>query len=420
MITVKQNRLPFKLPLAVLGTLAWRNLWRNHRRTLIMLSAITIGVWAMIFMTALMRGMVDDMLLNGVRNLPGEVQIYHPLYRDDPSINNSIKTPDERLLKALQVPEVKAWSQRVQVPAVISSERDSRGITLLGVEPVTEAQLSFDLDSIIEGQFLKDSNDNGLVIGARLAERLETRLGKRVVVMSQDPDNNIADRGFRIVGIYKAKIASLEEIYVYAGLKTVQTLLKLDNQISVIAITGENYRHVDSWYAQIKDAAGEEVLTVTWYEADTYLGSMLKMMDGFVLVWIIVIFLALSFGLVNTLVMAVFERTREIGLMQALGMRPSLILYQILIESFLLLVIGLLLGNTLAIATIIPLQDGIDISAVSEGLEMMGTSSILYPALRLSDMILANAIVITLGLLTSILPAWHAANLDPIEALAKG
>ncbi len=113
----RHNWLPFN----VIFTLAWRNLWRNHRRTLIMLAAITVGVWAMIFMTALMRGMVDDMLLNGIRNLPGEVQIHHPRYRDDPGINNSITVPDETLLKALQMPEVKAWTNRVRVPAVISS-----------------------------------------------------------------------------------------------------------------------------------------------------------------------------------------------------------------------------------------------------------------------------------------------------------
>lgn len=405
------------LPFNAVFTLAWRNLWRNHRRTLIMLSAITVGVWAMIFMTALMRGMVDDMLLNGIRNLPGEVQIHHPQYRDDPSINNSIDPPDEKLRQALQIPEVKAWTMRVRVPAVISSERGSRGVTLLGVDPVTEVQLGFDLDSIIEGRFLKGSNDSGLVIGAKLAERLETRLGKRVVIMSQDPENNIADRGFRVIGIYKAKMASLEEINVYAGLETVQRLLKLENRISEIAITGNNYRNLAGWYPQIKKAAGENLQTLPWYEADTYLGSMLAMMDGFVLVWIIVIFLALSFGLVNTLVMAVFERIREIGLMLALGMRPGMILYQILLESFLLLTIGLLLGNILAVSTIIPLQDGIDISGVAQGMEMMGTSSVLYPALKLNDVVLANVIVIVLGLLTSILPAWHAASLDPIEAL---
>ncbi len=411
--------LIFRRPNPVIFTLAWRNLWRNHRRTLIMLSAITVGVWAMIFMTALMRGMVDDMLLNGIRNLPGEVQIHHPQFLDDPGINNSIATPNAKLLDALQSPQVKAWTTRVRVPAVISSERDSRGITLLGVEPGTEVQVGFDKNSIIEGRFLTDNNDSGLVIGAKLAERLETRLGKRVVVMSQDPGNNIADRGFRVVGIYKAKMDSLEELTIYAGLSTVQKLLKLEKKISEIAITGQDYRHVDGWFVDIKNAAGNNMQTLPWYEIDKYLGSMLTMMDGFVLVWIIVIFLALSFGLVNTLVMAVFERTREIGLMLALGMRPGLILYQILIESFFLLSIGLLIGNALAIGTIIPLQDGIDISVVAKGMEMMGSSSILYPALKFNDILLANVIVIMLGLLTSILPAWHAASFDPVEALGK-
>ena len=127
----------------------------------------------------------------------------------------------------------------------------------------------------------------------------------------------------------------------------------------------------------------------------------------------------LSFGLVNTLMMAVYERIREIGLMQALGMRPSMILYQVLLESFLLIVIGLSLGNILAIGTILSLRDGIDISGVSQGMEMMGSSSVLQPALLLNDMLLANIVVITLGLLASLLPAWQAASYDPIEALGK-
>jgi len=146
---------------------------------------------------------------------------------------------------------------------------------------------------------------------------------------------------------------------------------------------------------------------------------MMQVMDGFVLVWMVVIFLALSFGLVNTLMMAIFERVREIGLMRALGMRPSAIVYQILMESLMLLGLGLLAGNVLAIGTIIPLQDGIDISIVSEGMEMMGASSMLYPALQMPDLVLANAVVIVLGIITSLLPAWRAAQYQPVEALGR-
>ncbi len=156
-----------------------------------------------------------------------------------------------------------------------------------------------------------------------------------------------------------------------------------------------------------------------WQQLNSYLGGMLKVMDGFVLVWMIVIFLALSFGLVNTLVMAVFERVREIGLMLALGMRPSNILGQIIVESLLLLVFGLILGNVLAWASVVPLQDGIDISAVAQGMEMFGASSVLYPELELKDMITANVVVLVLGFFASLSPAWRASRYEPIEAITK-
>ena len=146
---------------------------------------------------------------------------------------------------------------------------------------------------------------------------------------------------------------------------------------------------------------------------------MLSVMDGFVLVWIIVIFLALSFGLVNTLVMAVFERVREIGLMLALGMQPVYILGQIVVESLFLLAIGLSIGTALAWAAVQPMKDGVDISIVGDGMEMWGMSSVLYPELLLSDVILANVVVLVLGFLASLSPAWRAANYEPIEAITK-
>ncbi len=409
------NRLPF----GVMGRMAWRNLWRNHRRTLIMLLAISVGVWAMIFMTALMRGMVDQMIEDGINALPGFVQIHNPQYRDDPSVENSLPRPETALLDALNSEEVVAWSSRVRVPAMISSERDSRGVTLLGVDPVGEIALGFDPDSIIQGRFLTDSEDSGLIIGAKLLARLETDLGKRVVVMSQDPENNIADRGFRIVGVYEAKLAAQEEQFIYAGRSVVQSLLNIDTRVSEIAVRGDDYRDVTELLRLVKQAAGPDTEVQPWTELEPYLGLMMGVMDGFILVWIIVIFLALSFGLVNTLMMAVFERVREFGLMQALGMKPSAIRYQVLLESLILLSLGLLAGNVTAILTVLPIRDGIDLTVVAEGMEMMGVTSMLYPALKTQDVLLANVVVLFLGVLTSLLPAWRASQYSPVKAIAK-
>jgi ABC-type lipoprotein release transport system permease subunit len=398
-------------------TLSWRNLWRNHRRTAIMLGAISVGVWAMIFMTALMRGMVDDMLHQGIRNLPGHIQIQHPEFLDDPSVVNSIPEPQGELLAALNQPGAHRWARRIKVPAVIASERESRGINLIGIEPAAEADITGLPEQISAGRFLESNQDKGVIIGARLAERLETRLGKRVVVMSQDPENNIAERGFRVVGIYQAELAAQEEFNVYAARATLQKLLHIEGQISQIVLIDHDYRNVESLYQRIEAATPDGLEVKPWYEIDTYLAVMFNMMDGFVLVWVIIIFLALSFGLVNTLVMAIFERIREIGLIQALGMRPGLIVYQILLESLLLLLIGLVVGNLLALITIKPLESGLDVSVVAEGMAMMGAGSIIYPSLTLYDVVLANVVVILLGILTSILPAWRASQLDPVRAL---
>ena len=407
------------LPVRAMSKLAWRNLWRNYRRTLIMLLAIALGVWAMIFMTALLRGMVDDMVKQGIGSLPGHVQIHALAYRDDPSVTHSLPAPDQRLLALLNDGQVKAWSSRIKVPAMISSEYENRGVQLLGVDPQGELALGFSPDDIVEGHFLTGSDDRGIVVGRKLLQRLETRLGKRVVLMSQDPDNTIAEGGFRIVGVFKAEMENREESYVYAGRDVVQAMLGIGTDVSEIAVLGHQYQTPDVLTAAIRTVVPADHEVLSWLELDPYLATMMRVMNGFVLVWMVVIFLSLSFGLVNTLMMAIFERVREIGLMRALGMRPSAIVYQVLVESVMLLILGLLLGNLMAIGTIIPLKDGIDISAVSQGMEMMGASSMLFPVLLWPDLLLANGVVIVLGIITSLLPAWRAARYRPVEALGR-
>lgn len=405
--------------LAILFRLAWRNLWRNHRRTVIMLMAITLGTWAMIFMTAMMRGMVTDVVREGIEALPGHVQVHDPAYLDDPSIANLLPMSDSELIRRFDGTDFQGWATRVRVPAVVTSEYDSRGITLLGVDPVRERGMTFLDYENIDGRFLESGSDAGIVIGAKLARTLNTELGKRVVVMSQDPDNDIADRGFRIVGIFEASITSFEEKFVFAGKAVVQDMLGIEDRVSELFVVGADYRDVRSDYQETISLVGPGMAVQPWNEVDPYLGSMLGVMDGFVLVWIIVVFLALSFGLVNTLVMAVFERVREIGLMLALGMRPVNILGQIVIESLLLLAMGLALGTFLSWAAVQPIKDGIDVSIVGEGLDMWGMSTVLYPELLLSDVVLANVVVLVLGFLASLSPAWRAAHYEPVEAISK-
>jgi ABC-type lipoprotein release transport system permease subunit len=403
----------------VLFRLAWRYLWRNHRRTIVMLSAIAVGAWAMMFMTALTRGMVDQMISDGISVIPGHVQIHDPDYLDDPSVTNRIPYGDNELASMFDGAGFEAWASRVRVPAVITSERESRGVTLLGIDPAAERAFSFVDYDAVDGRFLEGVDDNGIVLGAKLANTLETGVGKRVVLMTQDPDNDIADRGFRVVGLFHANIESYEDSFVFAGRETAQKLLRIGDSTTEVVFVGDDYRNVEPVYEKVVAAVDDSVRVSRWTEVDTYLGTMLKTMDGFMLIWVVVIFLALSFGLVNTLVMAVFERVREIGLMLALGMKPAMILGQIIIESMLLLAVGLLIGDVLAYASVKPLESGIDISVVAKGMEMFGASSMLYPKLYFSDVVLANVVVLFLGFLASLSPAWRASRYEPVEAITK-
>ena len=402
-----------------LRRMAWRNLWRNYRRTVIMLLAISIGTWGMIFTTALLKGMLGQMVIDGIKMLPGHVQIHHPSYRDDPSVENAIDAPDAALVQALSNPLVTAWGSRIKVPAVVASERDSRGLTLLGVDPEREIALGFDPDDIVEGRFLESSDDKGIVVGRKLLERLETRLGKRVVIMSQDPDNEIAERGMRIVGVFSDPLPAREEGQVYAGLDTIQQLLRIPGRVSEIAVTGEDFEYTAELLEWVESAAPDDTETLEWRDIDEMLGQTHDMVGAIVWIMTLVIFLALSFGLANTFMMAVFERTREIGLMKALGMRPSSIVALIQLESLILLAAGVVAGNLLAVAAIYPLKDGLDLSHYAEALAQGGMSTTLIPMLHRSDMILVSVIVLALGTLTSLLPALRASKLDPVRAINK-
>ncbi|MDX2321853.1 MAG: FtsX-like permease family protein, partial [Moritella sp.] len=345
-------------------------------------------------------------------------------YRDDPSVVNSFAMPDAAFSAAMSKLPVTDWAVRIKVPAVIASERDTRGVILQGVDADKEQAFGFTQDQIIAGHYLPgltapEKNRKGIIIGQKLVEKLETKLGRRIVIMSQDPDNNLVDRGFIITGIYSSTIPGFEELNVYADRRYIEKILHIPNQISEISILGQDYNDVTALTAYVKKYALASLETLNWLELDSYLRMMSQVMDSYALVWILVIFLALSFGLVNTLMMAVFERIREIGLMRALGMRGTGIIKILLLESSMLLVLGLIIGNALSLLMLYLIRDGIDLSSVADGMAMFGYGAVLHAQFILSDLLLANGVVISLGLLICLYPAWKASRYDPIIALNK-
>jgi ABC-type lipoprotein release transport system permease subunit len=401
--------------------MAWRNVWRNRRRTLVILTAVVIGVWSMICVGALSRGIADQMVQNGIATLTGHLQIHRRGFRSDPVVENSMTDPAAVLarLPAL-LPPGSRWSVRVRVNAVAANARHSGGVTLVGVDPAREAQVSFIGGGVTTGAFLPPDVPWAIVVGRALAEQFGTRPGRKLVLMSQDTEREIASRAFRITGVFDAEMAATEKQFVFVNLAQAREMLKLGGGASEVAIVLPDPRLVDTVAHRLRTALVSERCEVhTWQELLPLVTAILKMYDVFIFLWFLVVFVAMSFGIVNTTLMAVFERIREFGLLRALGMKPSGIVASVLTESLMLLALGSGLGNALGLASVLALSErGIDLSAMAAGLEFAGMGRVIIPRIVTLDLALANGVVLVLGAVVSVYPALKAARFTPVEALS--
>ena len=399
---------------------AWRNVWRNKRRTAIILAAVIIGIWSMVLLGSLMRGIAVGMIQNGIATLTGHLQIHHNGFRNDPDIQNSISDPN-LVVEAIRnkLPVGALWSLRVRVNAVASNARHSSGVTLVGIDPAAEARISFIGSGMSQGRYLNPDDKSGIIVGKALLDKFETKLGRKLVLMSQDTNREIASRAFRIVGTFQAEMESTEKQYVFVNRAESQKMLKLKNGISEISIMFPGKPDNPDAYQALKSALPSRNFEVhTWRELLPFQMAYLKILDGFMWIWYLVVFVAMGFGIVNTTLMAVFERMREFGLLKALGMKPWWILREVLMESFLLLITGMAIGNLLGFICIYALSSsGIDLSALAAGAEYAGMTRVIYPAIAIKDVLMSNFIVLFLGILVSAYPAVKAARFTPVEAL---
>jgi ABC-type lipoprotein release transport system permease subunit len=399
--------------------MGWRNIWRNKRRTAVILTAVIIGVWSMIFLGALMRGFSDRMRQNGIATLTGHIQIHRTGFRTDPVIESRITSPATVFSALASLPDGAKWAQRIRVNAVASNARHSSGITLVGIDPEKEAKISFIGDAVKQGRYLEKEDPLGILIGEAFVRKFETRLGNKLVLMSQDANGEIASRAFRIVGIFDAELESTEKQFAFVHIDASQEMLQVGDDICEMAVLLASHRQVEAAAESLRKHLPEDTYSIeTWKELLPIVRETLEIYDYFIFIWFLAVFIAMGFGLVNTILMAVFERIREFGLMRSLGMRSRLVVAEVLSESFFLLVLGLAAGNLLGLLSIWALSvNGIDLSAFSAGMEFAGMSRIVFPVLVIRDIAVANATVLFLGLAVSLYPAIKAARINPVEAM---
>ena len=407
--------------------LAWRNIWRNPRRTIVILLAVIIGVWSMIFLGSLMRGMETQMVRNSISTLTGSIQIHHRNYRNDPVVENSMDDIDN-LDKALSTSLGQGgalWAKRIRVNAVASNARHSGGVILVGIEPEKEAKISFIGKAVTSGRYLKSEDKNKIIVGRAFLKKFNTKIGNKLILMSQDTKKEIASKAFRIVGIFSAESESVEKQFIFVPISQADGMLKMGDKISEVSIilprldiTGKEETRIAR---KLKAAISNDTYHVeTWQQLLPMINAYLEMSGFFLYIWYFVVFVAMGFGIVNTTLMAIFERMREFGLMKALGMKPFQVIKGVVTETFFLLVIGITVGNILGFLSVAAIaRNGIDLSALAAGVEMWGIPRKLYPEIWAQDVAVAGLVVLVLGLLVSLYPAFKAARFTPTQAMRK-
>ncbi len=403
------------IPVRLLLQFSWRNLWRHRRRNAILLSAIAVAVAGVLLLNTLLRGMQHDMMNTAIDNLTGHIKVLRPGYQDDPGIERSFEVPPG-WQRVLDPDTLGGWAARVRVPAVIMSERETRGIQLVGIDPEQES-ISFLRTAAFEGDRLSGPDDRRLVIGQRLADDLATLAGRRLVLVTQGADGRTREAGFRIAGIYRADMSLVESAFVFTGRDTMQDLLGTQ------AMTEISIRLVDeSHEATTMEALAtvfEDLDVKSWRQLEPQAATMVAFADTSIYIYFLVVMGALVFGLVNTLVTAVMERIRELGMLRALGMRPRSVVAQVVTESSLIMAVGVAIGIAIAGGVFMLVADGIDLTAFDDSLASFGMRPIFVPVAEAKDVVLVAVMSLALGLVASFYPARRAVKIKPLEALRR-
>jgi len=405
--------------------IGWRNLWRNTRRTAVILTAIIVGIISMVVLSAFGRGVMEGMVNNAINNLVGHIKIYDSSYGADPAIENRIRQTDTLLADIVPVlPEHTTLVKRLRIEGLLSTSRDNVGVEIVGIEPEKERGISFIGRQGQDRGMLQADDKNGLIIGQALLERLGLATGKKVVILCQADSGETSSKAFRIRGTYRTELRDTEKRYVFVNLDVLQRMSGVGSDVTEFSLTLENggLYHAGAVNALANqlhsriDAYGVDVLT--WRQLLPAIRAYIDMFDVYMLIWFVVVFIAMGFGLANTVLMAVYERMREFGLQRALGMRSSRIIKVVMVEVLLLLVIGILLANGISLVLVkLVFKSGINLGLFAEGIEMFGIDRIIYPVLTMRDIVTANGVVLALGMVVGLYPAVHAARFTPVETM---
>jgi ABC-type lipoprotein release transport system permease subunit len=399
--------------------MAWRNVWRNKRRTLIAVAAIGLGLVFLVFMDGSIAGFQQAIFGNAVRLQGGNVQVHAPGYGEKAKRLPLLPLMDaEAVVRAARgQSQVMAASQRINTGGFVSSREATMPVMITGIEPELEAPVGLLAGNISQGSYLTAGDEDLILIGQAMATRLKVAVGDRITLLGRATHEQMRRRTMTVVGIYDLGLPEAEKQMVYISLGEAQTLFGLRDQATEVVVALQSVGQEKAVTAALQAALpGYEV--ASWQELNPEMNQSLQVDKQVMGIFGLVVLLIAGVGILNLMLMAVFERTREIGLLAAMGLKRHEILVLFLLEGVLIGLLGSLVGGVLGGLVVSAVgQTGIGLSIAEMGEMMALLGDRLYPMLRI-DLLLGRALTVAvIAALASLYPAWQASKREPAEAL---
>lgn len=403
----------------MLISISWRNIWRNKVRSLVIIFSVALGIFSGVIAGAFFKGMADQRIEKVIKTELSYVQIHNPGFEQTSDFANFISNAEEIQNKVSKIPNVTGVSRRISIQSMAASAETASGVLISGIFPEDEKNVTNISSKLIDGKYFEGISRNPVVIGKKLAEKLNVRVRSKIIITIQDMDNNITSGAFRIAGIYSTNNNMFDESNIFVRFSDIQKLTGFpENAAHEIAININDNENLAGILTSVKDITGNKLDVKTWKELSPEMNYLTEAMDMYMYIFIIIILMALLFGIINTMLMVVMERTKEIGMLMAIGMNKGKVFSMIVLESVLLSLTGGIVGIIIgAVSSKYGETHPIDLSMWAQGYEQLGYDAFVYTKLDPNMLINVTVLVIITGVIAAIYPAYKALKNDPADAL---
>jgi putative ABC transport system permease protein len=400
--------------------IAWKNVWRNPVRSGVVMAAIVVGIWSLMFLLSFFQGMVESYINTAIENKTSHIQLHDKNFVNDLEIQHALTDYEDKQKVLISTGFVESVCPRIIVSGLVASATGNRGALIKAIDPDMESQTTKFQNKVVEGVFLDTEKRNPLLMSKGMGKKLGISINQHVVLSFQDATGEIVSGRFRVVGWYDTRNTKLDDVVVYVRMNDLAPLTGLENRAyheMAIKLTDINQleKNQDSLEKMFPD-----ILVRNYKEISPDLALYTGQVKIALTIIIVIIMIALLFGIINTMLMAVLERQKELGMLMAIGMNRYKVFMMVMTETLILCMIAAPAGLLMGHLTISGLsKTGIDMSTWSDALAQFGMAAIVYPTLDFAlygDIV--TALIIT-ALIAGIYPAIKAICTSPAKALRK-